>query len=499
MLKSAGLRKAVRVAAVGVELASAVLAVLLVVALVTDLGPSLRGLAEREGSRRIERPMHIGKLSVRLFAGRFVVEDFTIEGLTPSDRPFLKAKRIEASLVWSALWHREVLVDAVEMTDWEMVVETFAGGRHSFPRFAAGSSRAAPVHDHDAVRACVARRLHARRPRHALEHGGAQSGRHRRQGQRLPGTGQLLGRHGHDPELRADVGRHEGLLPDRRQPAPLRPDRAADRRRRNPPHRRRGRRAVARAALPGALPGALPAHAGDLLRPRDLQPVRRRGLHGHVPPLQGGARTEGRVHERGGRRERVPVSRPARIAPLAARPVRGDRGDLPLLRRDDALHLRRWLRSGPPGPRRPCSTPRTRMSTWRSSPTSSSWRGSGSRAAPPAGTASSGRSGASRSIGAGAASTSRAGARARDGWSRRRRSSVRAWRTRSRRRATRRLPASSSTASIPSGSTSTRAACRRPPPPSPSRAARRTASDPAYRSTWRAPTGRRATGCWRES
>ena len=76
--------------------------------------------------------MHIGRLGVRLFNGKFVLEDFVIEGLSPTDRPFLTAKRIDVSLTWDALFRREVLFDAIEMTDWQMVVEQLAGGRTAF-------------------------------------------------------------------------------------------------------------------------------------------------------------------------------------------------------------------------------------------------------------------------------------------------------------------------------------------------------------------------------
>ena len=48
------------------------LAVAIVATLTVDLGPGLRGLAEREGSKRVGRPMHIGRLGVRLFNGKFV-------------------------------------------------------------------------------------------------------------------------------------------------------------------------------------------------------------------------------------------------------------------------------------------------------------------------------------------------------------------------------------------------------------------------------------------
>ena len=36
------------------------------------------------------------------------------------------------------MFRREVLVDSVEMTDWHMVLEQWAGGKHSFPKFNMG-------------------------------------------------------------------------------------------------------------------------------------------------------------------------------------------------------------------------------------------------------------------------------------------------------------------------------------------------------------------------
>ena len=129
---------AFRFTRLGVLIFAMVLAVAIVSTLTLDLGPALRALAEREGSSRIERPMHIGTLSVRVFAGKFVLEDFVIEGLAPTDRPFLRAKRLEVSLSWQAILHQELLFDSVEMVDWQMLVEQWAGGRHSFPKFASG-------------------------------------------------------------------------------------------------------------------------------------------------------------------------------------------------------------------------------------------------------------------------------------------------------------------------------------------------------------------------
>jgi hypothetical protein len=129
---------AFRFTKLGVAVLAVALAVSIVATLTVDLGPGLRGLAEREGSKRVGRPMHIGRLGVRLFNGKFVIENFVIEGLVPTDRPFLTAKRIDVSLTWEAMLRREVLVDSVVMSDWHMVLEQWAGGKHSFPKFNVG-------------------------------------------------------------------------------------------------------------------------------------------------------------------------------------------------------------------------------------------------------------------------------------------------------------------------------------------------------------------------
>ncbi len=135
---------AFRFTKLGVLVLSVTLAVAIVATLTIDLGPGLRGLAEREGSKRVGRPMHIGRLGVRLFNGKFVIENFVIEGLVPTDRPFLTAKRIDVSLAWEAMLRREVLVDSIVMSDWHMVLEQWAGGKHSFPKFNMGGGGGGP-------------------------------------------------------------------------------------------------------------------------------------------------------------------------------------------------------------------------------------------------------------------------------------------------------------------------------------------------------------------
>ncbi len=114
-------------------------AVIIAVAFVTtvsvDLGPSLKARAEKAATDYMGRPMHIGRMSVHLWLGRFVLEDIVIEGLDSDARPFLIADRITISMPWSTLFSRRVVFDAIEMTDWRMYAETFPDGTHNFPRF----------------------------------------------------------------------------------------------------------------------------------------------------------------------------------------------------------------------------------------------------------------------------------------------------------------------------------------------------------------------------
>jgi hypothetical protein len=110
-----------------------ILAVALVTSVTVDVGPALKERAEQEATRFMGRPLHIGRMSIHLWRGRFVFEDLVIEGL-PGSRPFLTAKRIGLSMPWSTLFDRRVVFDAIEMTDWQMYVETHPDGRNNFPR-----------------------------------------------------------------------------------------------------------------------------------------------------------------------------------------------------------------------------------------------------------------------------------------------------------------------------------------------------------------------------
>ncbi len=128
--------KAVRYVSFALTLIVALLAVVIVGTLTIDLGPWVRGLAEREGSKAIERPLHIGRLGIHVLTGKFRVEDIRIDGVHEGDRPFFTAKQLDVALDWLPVLgrRREFVVTSVEMTDWQMLVEKWDGG-HNFPKF----------------------------------------------------------------------------------------------------------------------------------------------------------------------------------------------------------------------------------------------------------------------------------------------------------------------------------------------------------------------------
>jgi TamB, inner membrane protein subunit of TAM complex len=136
----------------------AVLAAAFVAIFTIDLGPQLREQAEIQGSKYMERPMHIGRLSAKLTPGEFLVENLVIEGLTPQDRPFLTAKTITVKLPWWTVFSRKLVIESIAMTDWEMTVETWPGGRHSFPKVTPKTRRQGPSPFTTTLRSVVASR-----------------------------------------------------------------------------------------------------------------------------------------------------------------------------------------------------------------------------------------------------------------------------------------------------------------------------------------------------
>jgi hypothetical protein len=111
-----------------------VVAAMLISVFSIDIGriPGVRAAAEREASRFLERPMHIGRIRAYAWPGKFALEDVRIEGKTPDARPFFSAKSIKIDVPWHSLFRKELIVE-VELRGWDMTVETWAGG-HNIPK-----------------------------------------------------------------------------------------------------------------------------------------------------------------------------------------------------------------------------------------------------------------------------------------------------------------------------------------------------------------------------
>lgn len=136
LLNRPRVRKSARYLSVGLMLVAAIIAVAIVGSLTVDLGPAARRALETQGSKYIERPMRMGRLSIHVLTGKYVIEDIVIDGLHPGDRPFFTAKRISIAMDWATAMrqHPEFLITSVEMTDWQMLVEKWENG-HNMPRF----------------------------------------------------------------------------------------------------------------------------------------------------------------------------------------------------------------------------------------------------------------------------------------------------------------------------------------------------------------------------
>ena len=122
-------------------ISSVILAVVFVLTLTMDVGPQLRERAEVAGSNYLKRSMHIGYLGIRLWRGSYVVRDLVIDGMTPQSRPWLVAKQIEVFMQWRTLVNRQIVLDSIDMSDWNMYVEQLADGRTNFPSLSRGGGR----------------------------------------------------------------------------------------------------------------------------------------------------------------------------------------------------------------------------------------------------------------------------------------------------------------------------------------------------------------------
>ena len=113
----------------------AVVAGLLVTALSIDLGPQLKGLAEREGSKYLERPLHIGRIRALIGRGEFEFTDVVIESPKAEDVPFLRAANIRVSVPWWTVFRRALVVDHVHVTGLNVNIVSWPNDVNNLPKF----------------------------------------------------------------------------------------------------------------------------------------------------------------------------------------------------------------------------------------------------------------------------------------------------------------------------------------------------------------------------
>ncbi len=106
---------------------------------------------------------------------------------------------------WWTIFTHELVVEDVDMSDWEMLVEQFPE-RPQLPQDCPGVERAEgteAVRDDGAIGHRAQRAVHLRRSHHAVEHGRAQSEREGLQRARhLPRHRAVFERRGRDPDVR---------------------------------------------------------------------------------------------------------------------------------------------------------------------------------------------------------------------------------------------------------------------------------------------------------
>jgi hypothetical protein len=104
-------------------------------------GQSLKSLAEKHGSNYLESQLTIGKIRALLRPGDFEITDLRIQGKPPGTRPFFTAKRIVVHVPWWTILQRNQIFVEVQLYDWEMLVESWAGGKHNIPKLTPKTER----------------------------------------------------------------------------------------------------------------------------------------------------------------------------------------------------------------------------------------------------------------------------------------------------------------------------------------------------------------------
>ncbi len=124
--------------------ALAVLAGLVVTAFSIDLGPRLKGLAERQGTKYLERPLHIGGIRALVGRGEFEFTDVVIESTTPADVPFLRVASIRVSVPWWTVFRRALIIDHIHITGLKASIVSWPNDVNNLPKFVHGGGKPLP-------------------------------------------------------------------------------------------------------------------------------------------------------------------------------------------------------------------------------------------------------------------------------------------------------------------------------------------------------------------
>ena len=186
------------------------------------------------GSKYLKRPCTSDGCRSTSCAAAILLEDFSIDGLTPGDRPFFTAKRLSLGLDWLTAFRRvpEFTITSVEMTDWQMLVERWEDRTTS--RGSPGRRPAAgPAAVHDDAASICGRGAASSRTRITRRRGASSApnidstSRTCRSTTATPRSTAASCR----SRTRADVGEHQGAVRDRRPAGPPRSHRDRHRRR----------------------------------------------------------------------------------------------------------------------------------------------------------------------------------------------------------------------------------------------------------------------------
>jgi hypothetical protein len=98
-----------------------------------DLGPDLKGVAEREATKYLERPFHIGTVRALVGRGQFEFTDVVIESTKPDEVPFFAAKSIRVSVPWWTIFRHALVVDSVHISGMRAAIESFPNDVNNLP------------------------------------------------------------------------------------------------------------------------------------------------------------------------------------------------------------------------------------------------------------------------------------------------------------------------------------------------------------------------------